>query len=318
VAREERDARHVERVARRGEQFDCGARHDALDALVPGHGNRPDQGRVVEAIAKRRERCAGRRGFDRTQEVARPRLRTRTQARGRRDAHPPVRIGERSRRIQRHGRRRIRPSDEPALPARDPQVLHELEVLAALDSLGDDARPARLRDVLDRPQELQLHRIARDARDEMLVRLHELGLELRPQAQAREALAQVVDRDAETHAAVKHEGLAHEGEIEGRILRELDHHARGLDAQGLEEARGARLVEALLDDELRRDVEEEESRKMASRKRAQDFLDADDVELDQAPLALRRAEELVGRLDDRALGPRTSASKPSMRASPKA
>jgi hypothetical protein len=168
--------------------------------------------------------------------------------------HRHAEIGERERRLA--GQARVgllrRAADEEALPAGDADVLRHAEVLGVLEALGDHQRAAVLGDMLDRAQEVQLDRVGGDAGDEMLVRLDELGLQFRPQPQAREALAQVVDRHAEAHRAVQHERLVDEAEIDGGIvLGQLDHHPRGIQVEAREEARHARLLQAALHDQLR-------------------------------------------------------------------
>ena len=289
------------------------ARHDALEAAAPITGigaERRAHGRSARAPRR------GRRGGA-TASTAR----TKSWARGlgaRRAAAPrgpPARARRRTRARLRGGSSPSGfsdgPADEPALPAGDADVLHHAEIVGVLDALGDHQRAAVLGDVLDRAQELQLHRVVRDAGDEMLVGLHVLGLQLRPEPQAREALAQVVDGDAESHRAVQHQRLVHEAEVERRIvLGELDHHARRARARATCRKRSTRCwLEAALQDDLRRDVEEEAARDPRSAKRAQDLLDAEEVQLDaRRRPACAAAKSSPGVWISEPSGPRTSAS----------
>ncbi len=144
---------------------------------------------------------------------------------------------------------------------------------------------------------------------EMLVRLHELRAQLRPEPQAREALAQVVDGDAKAHRAIEHQRLVDPPEIHrGVVLGELDHHAAGLEPEARQEPLRALLVVAALRDELRRDVEEDAPVQPACREGAQDLPDARDIELEGHVLGLGRGKELGRRLESESSGPRTSAS----------
>ena len=243
------------------------------------------------------------RGQHRVDEVVGGRLAAGTQALRRHHRDARIRVGE----LGLAGEARVRDlggtADEPALAAGDADVLGHAEVVGVLDPLGDHLRAAVLRDVLDRAQELQLHRVARDPGNEVLVGLDVLGLELGPEAQAREALAQVVDRHAESHRSVEHQRLVDEAEIHGRVvLGELDHHASRLQVEGAHEAACALLLETALHDELRGDVEEEAAVEARARERPQDLLNAHHVELEGEPGLARRREQVRRRLQHRALG----------------
>jgi hypothetical protein len=74
----------------------------------------------------------------------------------------------------------------------DAQVAHDAPVLRGLDALGDQRGPEDLRDLEKCAQSLHFLRTLAETRSEILVDLHDVGLGLRPQAQARAAIAEVV------------------------------------------------------------------------------------------------------------------------------
>ena len=290
-------------IGARRDELELGARGHARDRLARGDRNRGERGRRGEAFEHRGDRVGRRRGLHRAQEIVGGGLGAGAQPRRGHDRN--ARIGERSLGFAREPRVRPlgRAPDEPALAAGDADVLGHAEIFRALDPLRDHLGGAARGDVLDRAQELQLHRVLCDAGYEMLVGLHEFGFELGPQPQAREALAQVVDRHAKSHRAVQHQRLVHEAEVDGGIVfRQFDHHARGLEPEAAQETPGALLLEAALDDQLRRDVEEEAAVEPRAGERPQDLLHADDVELEGEPGFVRRGEKLVRRVQHRALG----------------
>ena len=190
-----------ERVRRPARHHDVhhGAPHDALD---PGRGPATGMDTSVRrrGETRRAARASGVVGATAIDCANRNRC---ASARCRREAGGAASTGMRrvalaraSSSGSRRGRQLRRTADEPS-PARTrcPMSLTTLKSTAALDALGDHLRSARSAMSWIARRNCAFTGSSRDARDEMLVGLHEFGAQLRPQAQAREALAQVVDGD---------------------------------------------------------------------------------------------------------------------------
>ncbi|MCY1192772.1 hypothetical protein D9M72_40370 [compost metagenome] len=78
-----------------------------------------------------------------------------------------------------------------------------------------------------------------DAVNEVPVDLHVLGAQLRPQAQAGIARAQIVDGNREAHVAIVVQGIGQQLEVVGgRVLGQLDHHPVGRQANLFEQFQG--------------------------------------------------------------------------------
>ncbi|MNP27145.1 hypothetical protein D3C76_1200360 [compost metagenome] len=97
-----------------------------------------------------------------------------------------------------------------------------------------------------------------DAVDEVTVDLHVVRAQLRPQAQARIAGAEVVEGDGKTHVAVVVQGVEQQLEVVGRrLFGELDHHPAGRHAKLVEHLQGTPGLVLRLEQGFRRDVEEQ-------------------------------------------------------------
>ena len=125
-------------------------------------------------------------------------------------------------------RGRGRPAQQVALAVGNVQVAQRAQVFVGFDALGHQCGAEHLGDALDGLQHLQLLGMDRDVAHEVLVDLHEVGLHLGPEAQARMAVAEVVQRQpgpAGVHGAQRAQQPGHVGDA--FVLGDLDdQHAR--------------------------------------------------------------------------------------------
>ena len=102
-----------------------------------------------------------------------------------------------------------RPVQEKSLHQMHAEVLHRLELLGALDALGDHLRAVIVREPHHRRDEILLDEIRIDRVDQRDVELDEVRLEVGDRAEARVAAARVVDGEAK--AALAEEPAAARG-----------------------------------------------------------------------------------------------------------
>src|SRR3954470_6457130 len=98
-------------------------------------------------------------------------------------------------------RQRARPGQVEALAERDVEVDQRLQLLVALDPLGDHRRAALLRERDQAGRQRLARAVVVDRVDQRAVELDEVGVEPEDVAQAREAGAGVVDRQADAAVA---------------------------------------------------------------------------------------------------------------------
>ena len=191
----------------------------------------------------------------------------------------------------------LRPAERPALAEADAEVAHQVQIVECLDALGDECRAERLRDLLQRAQRLQLLGVLAQIAGEVLVDLDDLGLELGPQAQARAAVAEVVQRELDLVPAQAADSRRQRIEVTHvLVLGELDDDAFGGDRCAARQ-RHDRFELALREHSHQRrgaQVEKQSTRPAVDGPGAQRQSHALDLQLDRGPFQARGSEQLVG------------------------
>src|SRR6185503_1255585 len=102
------------------------------------------------------------------------------------------------------------------------EILHRLELLRALDALGDHHRAVIVRELHHRLDEVLLDEVRIDRVDERDVELDEIRLEVGDGSESRIAGTRVVDGETEAALAERAEPLAELGIVlDRRALRDL-------------------------------------------------------------------------------------------------
>ncbi len=212
-----------------------------------------DPGHVVDQGLRRQRRDGDGKPLDR--EVGACRARDLRQHRDFRTLDDPRRPGQ-------HGGRRLRlrAPEKPALSQLDAQVPHDPQLGVRLDAFGDERRPESLGKAGETLQGLYLDRFDVQVVDEVLVDLDDFRTELRPEPQARPAVAEIVEREAQAFGPQRGGGLDQARQV-GNVLMlgDLDHDGRRRDGRRLEGAHDAGHREPVhhLDDGERAQVQEQ-------------------------------------------------------------
>jgi hypothetical protein len=200
-----------------------------------------------------------------------------------------------------HGQLR-RPTEQKALAERDAEVAHHLQVLSRLQPFGDHRRAEDLGDVHQRAQRLQLVAMRGDVAREVLVDLHQIRLELGPQAQAGAAVAEVVQRDAHPRAAHGLGGVQQALDVAHLLmLGELEHDGRR--RQSVPAQPGEHVVAFVegLHQRTRTDVDEQLARCRELGPAPQRRARARDLQVDLQPLGASSGEQRVRHVQRAAL-----------------
>ena len=191
-------------------------------------------------------------------------------------------------------RLRQRATQRPALPERDAQVTREPQLLSTLQSLGDQARAECLCNLQQRPQGLKLVAVAGQVLQKVFVDLDDVGFQLRPQAQAGTAVAEVVEGDGDAMAA------------QGRARREQGVEVAHLfmfgqldDEHGRRDTLLRRDLQHVLDAALSQhshqrvgaEVQKQPPRAPAAGPCSKSLFDALDLEFEAAPFVVRHREQ---------------------------
>ena len=91
--------------------------------------------------------------------------------------------------------------EEEALHQVNTQLLHRLELLGALDALGNDLRSVIVRELHHRLDEVLLDEVRIDAVDQRDVELDVVRLQIRDRSKTRVAAARVIDGESKAHLA---------------------------------------------------------------------------------------------------------------------
>ena len=235
--------------------------------------------------------------FDRHQELARRGAAVRSRLRARVDddaaaleqgAHGGGRRGLRQRR---------RACDQIALAEDDAEVAHRGEFGLGFDAFGDQVHVAGVGDFVHGLDELELQRVVGDAADEVAVDLDEFGPYLRPDAQVREALAEIVDGELVAELAVDVEHGAQGAEIRDvLVLGKLDDDLARRQADPVEQSLRVAVGEGRVGQAADADVEEQAPGQLPAREFVQYDFAAQALEFGRQAAFPRQAEQGLGRV----------------------
>src|SRR3954449_11127696 len=110
-----------------------------------------------------------------------------------------------------------RPAEEIPLAGTDPELADDVELRRSLDAFGDNQGAPSVREVAERPEDLERGFLVHAALDERHVDLDDVESDLAQQAEAGVARADVVRGKADPGDTTRLDGLAHPADVLDRL-----------------------------------------------------------------------------------------------------